>query len=71
MSGARMSNTKLLWVAFALAVFAMARLAPPLDGLTPLGQSVLGTVLAGSILWAWPFPTTRCCAVVRSWCGFW
>ena len=37
--------------ALALAAFAVARLAPPLDGLTPLGQAVLGATLAGTILW--------------------
>ncbi|WP_072386519.1 SLC13 family permease [Hyphomicrobium sp. CS1BSMeth3] len=51
MSDTKMFHAKLLWVALALAVFASARLAPPLDGLTPLGQSVLGAVLAGTILW--------------------
>ncbi len=29
----------------------MARLSPALDGLTPLGQAVLGAVAAGTILW--------------------
>lgn len=38
-------------MAAALAVFAAARLAPPLDGLTPLGQSVLGALVAGTLLW--------------------
>ncbi len=51
MSSANSSHTKLLWVVFALLVFAVARLAPPLTGLTPLGQSVLGAALAGSVLW--------------------
>lgn len=40
-----------LWIATALAAYAVARLAPPLDGLTPLGQAILGTTLAGTILW--------------------
>lgn len=39
------------WIATALAAYAVARLAPLLDGLTPLGQAVLGTTLAGTILW--------------------
>lgn len=51
MSGEKKSRSTLLWTALALAVFAMARLVPPLEGLTPLGQSVLGAVLAGTILW--------------------
>ncbi len=51
MSDAKISHVRLLWVAAALAVFAAARLAPPLDGLTPLGQSVLGALVAGTILW--------------------
>jgi anion transporter len=42
---------KELWVVAALAAFAAARLSPPLDGLTPLGQSVLGATAAGTILW--------------------
>lgn len=40
-----------LWIATALAAYAVARLAPPLEGLTPLGQAILGTTLAGTILW--------------------
>jgi solute carrier family 13 (sodium-dependent dicarboxylate transporter), member 2/3/5 len=40
-----------LSVAAALTAFAVARLAPPLAGLTDAGQAVLGTVLAGTILW--------------------
>ena len=51
MSDAKISHVRLLWVAAALAVFAAARLAPPLDGLTPLGQSVLGALVAGTLLW--------------------
>jgi anion transporter len=39
------------WLVAALGVFAIARLAPPLEGLTPLGQCVLGVVVAGAILW--------------------
>jgi anion transporter len=42
---------KEIWVVVALGVFGAARLWPPLDGLTPLGQSVLGAVAAGTILW--------------------
>jgi len=40
-----------LWVVAALGVFAAARLSPTLDGLTPLGQAVLGATAAGTILW--------------------
>ncbi len=43
--------SKAAWVILALAGFALARLAPPLGGLTPLGQSVLGATLAGTVLW--------------------
>jgi anion transporter len=39
------------WLAAALAAFALARLAPPLDGLTPQGQAVLGVMTAGALLW--------------------
>jgi anion transporter len=39
------------WIVLALAAFVLARLAPPLDGLTPFGQSVLGATLAGTVLW--------------------
>jgi len=42
---------KAAWIVLALAGFALARLAPPLDGLTPLGQAVLGATLAGTVLW--------------------
>ena len=38
-------------VAAALSAYAVAQLAPPLAGLTDAGQAVLGTVLAGTILW--------------------
>jgi len=51
MSGEKISLRKGLWVALALGAFALARLAPPLDGLTPLGQSVLGAAGAGTVLW--------------------
>ena len=39
------------WIAAALTLYAVARLAPPLAGLTPQGQAVLGTVAAGAMLW--------------------
>jgi anion transporter len=42
---------KELCVVVALGAFAAARLSPTLDGLTPLGQSVLGAAAAGTILW--------------------
>ena len=51
MSRAGISTKATLWVAAALAGFALARLAPPLAGLTPLGQSVLGAAFAGTLLW--------------------
>jgi anion transporter len=51
MSRAQSSAKATLWVAAALAGFALARLAPPLQGLTPLGQSVLGAAFAGTLLW--------------------
>jgi anion transporter len=40
-----------LWVVLAAGAFAVARLSPTLDGLTPVGQSVLGATAAGTILW--------------------
>ena len=51
MSNENMSYARLLWVAAAIMVFAMARLAPPLAGLTPIGQSILGATIAGALLW--------------------
>jgi anion transporter len=39
------------WLGAALAAFALARLAPPLDGLSPQGQAVLGVMTAGALLW--------------------
>jgi anion transporter len=39
------------WLVAALAAFLAARLAPPLDGLSPQGQAVLGTMAAGALLW--------------------
>jgi len=47
----RRNSTGGLWIAAALAAYAVARLAPPLAGLTPLGQAILGATLAGTILW--------------------
>jgi anion transporter len=35
----------------ALAVYMLARLAPPVDGLSPQGEAVLGAMAAGAILW--------------------
>jgi anion transporter len=53
--GARASAHPFPWkeacVVLALAVYALARLAPSIDGLSPLGQAVLGVMLAGTILW--------------------
>jgi len=51
MSRAKISHPAVLWCVLAVGGFAVARLAPPLDGLTPLGQSVLGAVFAGTVLW--------------------
>ncbi len=51
MSGAKNSHVRLLWTALAVAGFAIARLAPPFQGLSPLGQSVLGAAIAGTVLW--------------------
>jgi di/tricarboxylate transporter len=39
------------WITAALAVFLLARLTPPLEGLDPRGQAVLGAMAAGAILW--------------------
>jgi anion transporter len=39
------------WIALALGGFALARLSPPLAGLEPLGQAVLGAAFAGTVLW--------------------
>jgi anion transporter len=39
------------WLLAALAAFLLARLAPPLDGLSPHGQAVLGAMAAGALLW--------------------
>jgi anion transporter len=49
--GQRLVGRTGLSVAAALTAYAVARLAPPLAGLTDAGQAVLGTVLAGTILW--------------------
>jgi anion transporter len=51
MRAARIVIVKGLWVAAAVGAFAVARLSPPLDGLTPVGQSVLGATAAGTLLW--------------------
>jgi anion transporter len=51
MSRAEISHADAMWCAVAIGGFAIARLAPPLEGLTPLGQSVLGTAFAGTALW--------------------
>jgi anion transporter len=40
-----------LWIVAALAAYALPRLAPPLDGLSDQGQTVLGAMTAGAILW--------------------
>jgi anion transporter len=39
------------WIALALGLYTLARLSPPLAGLSPLGQSVLGAAFAGTVLW--------------------
>jgi solute carrier family 13 (sodium-dependent dicarboxylate transporter), member 2/3/5 len=39
------------WIVAALAVYTLARLSPPLEGLSPQGQAVLGAMAAGAILW--------------------
>jgi anion transporter len=39
------------WVVAALAAYALARLSPPLETLTPQGQAVLGAMAAGAMLW--------------------
>src|SRR5262245_28393555 len=51
MPQARASVSATMWVASAIGGFALARLAPPLAGLTPLAQAVLGAAVAGTILW--------------------
>jgi anion transporter len=40
-----------LWIAIAIIAYAVARLAPPMGDLTPLGQAVLGAAFAGTVLW--------------------
>lgn len=47
----KLNSSGAVWIAAALAAYAAARLAPPLEGLTPLGQAILGATLAGTILW--------------------
>ena len=49
--GNRSLIRKELWVVAAVGAFAVARLSPTLDGLTSLGQSVLGAAAAGTIIW--------------------
>jgi anion transporter len=39
------------WVVAALAAYALARLSPPLENLSPQGQAVLGAMAAGAMLW--------------------
>jgi sodium-dependent dicarboxylate transporter 2/3/5 len=39
------------WVVAALAAYALARLSPPLESLSPQGQAVLGAMAAGATLW--------------------
>lgn len=39
------------WVAAALTLYLLARVLPPAEGLTALGQAVLGTVFCGMVLW--------------------
>jgi anion transporter len=39
------------WIGAALGVYFLAQLAPQLEGLSPQGQAVLGTMGAGAILW--------------------
>src|SRR5678815_1885839 len=51
MRAAKLYAVKELWVIAALGIFAAARLSPPLAGLTPVGQSVLGAAAAGTLLW--------------------
>jgi anion transporter len=40
-----------LCIAAAVLAYALARVAPPFDGLSAAGQAVLGVTLAGTILW--------------------
>jgi anion transporter len=39
------------WVVAALVAYALARLSPPHESLSPQGQAVLGAMAAGAILW--------------------
>ena len=39
------------WVVAALAAYALARLSPPIENLSPQGQAVLGAMAAGAMLW--------------------
>jgi solute carrier family 13 (sodium-dependent dicarboxylate transporter), member 2/3/5 len=48
---AKISLYPAAWLLLALSSFLLARLAPPLAGLSLLSQSVLGTAFAGTVLW--------------------
>ena len=39
------------WLALAIAGYALARFAPPLDGLSASAQAVLGAAFAAAVLW--------------------
>jgi len=39
------------WIVAALAAYALARLSPTLESLSPQGQAVLGAMAAGAMLW--------------------
>ncbi len=39
------------WIAAAFAVWLLARLSPPIEGLSAQGQAVLGAMAAGALLW--------------------
>jgi solute carrier family 13 (sodium-dependent dicarboxylate transporter), member 2/3/5 len=51
MPHAKISPKTAAFLALALAGFTLGRLAPPLAGLSPVAQSVLGTAFAGTVLW--------------------
>jgi hypothetical protein len=42
---------RITWVATALALYILARVLSPAQGLTASGQAVLGTVICGMALW--------------------
>lgn len=50
-TAAKNITAKEWWIVAALAAYALARFAPPLQGLTDISQAVLGVMLAGTILW--------------------